>query len=248
MKVSVITVCRNAESTIAETIESVVRQQGVDIDYIVIDGASTDGTQRIIEGYRQKISRFVSESDCGIYDAMNKGLGLASGDVIAFLNADDIYVDEFVIRKVVDIMLASDLDALYGDVVYFRTENPERMVRRYRSDRFSPDAIAWGWMPAHPAIFVRRKVFEEVGGFKTDYRIAGDFEFVARAFDGGLRYFYLPEILVKMRLGGISTRGFGNTLLLNREVIRACKENKINTNLFKILSKYFFKVFEIKLF
>jgi hypothetical protein len=137
------------------------------------------------------------------------------------------------------------LDALLGDVEFFRPEDPARTVRRYRSDRFKPDRIAWGWMPAHPALFLRRHVYEKFGLFRTDYRIAGDFEFCARIFKGNtLAYRSLPETLVRMRVGGISTGGWRNTVLLNREVLRACHENGINTNLFKICSKYPAKVLE----
>jgi GT2 family glycosyltransferase len=176
---------------------------------------------------------------------MNKGLGLATGDVIGFLNADDVYAGNGVIERVSAIMDADKLDALFGDAEFVRPDLPDRPVRRYRSDYFCPERIAWGWMPAHPALFLRREVFERFGGFKTDYRIAGDFELVARMFHGGtLRYRHLPEVLVRMRTGGVSTGGWRNTLLLNREVLRACRENGIDTNLFKIFSKYPKKLLE----
>jgi GT2 family glycosyltransferase len=187
----------------------------------------------------------ISEPDVGIYDAMNKGVALATGDVICFLNADDVYADAGVLARVSAQMEQERLDALFGDVVFFDASNPQKTVRRYRSRRFRPERIAWGWMPAHPALFLRREVFERVGPFRTDYRIAGDFEFVARAFGPNLlRYCHRSEVLVRMRTGGVSTGGWRNTLLLNREVLRACSENGIKTNMLKILTKYPAKVLE----
>lgn len=245
MKISVITVCFNSAQTIADTLQSVATQTHPEIEHIVVDGSSTDGTLDVIERHEQHVARLISEPDRGIYDAMNKGLALASGDVIGFLNADDVYADNGVLERVSATMARDDLDALFGDVAFFSSNDPQRDVRIYRSVRFRPDRIAWGWMPAHPALFVRREVFQRVGVFRTDYRIAGDFEFVARAFGKNtLRYRHLPEVLVRMRTGGISTAGWRNTLLLNREVLRACRENGIQTNMLKVLSKYPAKLLE----
>lgn len=245
MKITVITVCFNSVKTIEDTIRSVARQTYSDIEYIIIDGASTDGTLNVIEHHRDKLAKVISEPDRGIYDAMNKGLALVSGEVVGFLNAADVYADKDVLSRVVDIMERESLDALFGDVEFFRPKNPTRTVRRYRSARFSPDQIALGWMPAHPALFLRRRVYETYGLFRTDYRIAGDFEYCARIFHGGgLVYRSLPETLVRMRTGGISTGGWRNTILLNREVLRACRESGIETNVLKILSKYPAKLLE----
>lgn len=245
MKASVITVCRNSASTIEDTIRSVASQDHANIEHIVIDGASTDGTLDVVDRYRDGLANIISEPDRGIYDAMNKGVALASGEVICFLNSDDIYANEAVISKVVDRLQRHDLDAVYGDVEFFKNETPGTALRRYRSDRFRPDRIGWGWMPAHPALFIRRRVFDQYGGFRINYRIAGDFEFVARIFRGDtLRYCHLPEVLVRMRIRGVSTAGWRNTWLLNREVLQACRENGIPTNIFKILSKYPAKIFE----
>ncbi len=245
MKVSVITVCFNSAETLESTLTSVANQAGAEVEHIVVDGASTDNTATILQSHFHQLARVISEPDCGIYDAMNKGVRVATGDVIGFLNADDVYAHQNVLAVVAEIMEHEHLDALFGDVEFFSTENPVRTLRRYSSARFRPDRIAWGWMPAHPALFVRREVFQQVGAFRTDYRIAGDFEFVARAFGKNtLRYRYLPEVLVRMRTGGISTGGWRNTLLLNREVLRACRENGIPTNILKILSKYPAKLLE----
>ncbi|MDP2809656.1 MAG: glycosyltransferase family 2 protein, partial [Rhodocyclaceae bacterium] len=244
-KVSVITVCFNSAATIADTLRSVAEQTHADVEHIVVDGGSKDGTMEIIAGMPNRIARLVSEPDCGIYDAMNKGLALATGDIVGFLNADDVYAHDGVLAGMATIVQAEGLDILYGDVALFHPGKTLRPFRRYRSESFSPARIAWGWMPAHPALFVMRRVFECAGYFKTDYRIAGDFEFVARLFgQGGLRYRHLPEVLVRMRAGGVSTAGWRNTVLLNREVLRACRENGIDTNIFKILSKYPLKLLE----
>lgn len=245
MRITIVTVCYNAERTIGETLESVATQSHQDVENIVIDGASTDKTLKIVERYTGTLAHVLSEPDHGVYDAMNKGLARASGEVVGFLNADDVYADKNVLSRVVDIMERESLDALFGDVEFFRPEDPTRTVRRYRSARFSPDQIALGWMPAHPALFLRRRVYERYGIFRTDYRIAGDFEYCARIFHSNtLVYRSLPETLVRMRTGGISTSGWRNTVLLNREVLRACRENGIDTNILKIFSKYPAKLLE----
>lgn len=246
MKVSVITICYNSAVTIAKTLTSVHSQTFQDIEHILIDGASRDNTLEIIRETPNRVAYLSSEPDSGIYDAMNKGLAKATGDLVCFLNADDVYADSEIIESVVHEFRNADLDVLYGDVAFFRSDMPEKIVRRFRSDKFAPKRIAWGWMPAHPSLFMRRELYARLGGFKTDYRIAGDYEFVARAFVScNLKYRYLPRVLVLMQAGGVSTAGWRSTLLLNREVLRACRENGISTNLFKILSKYPAKLLEL---
>lgn len=245
MKFSIITVCYNSAQTIEDTLRSVAAQTAAHIEHIIVDGGSKDGTLAIVERYRQSLAQVISEPDHGIYDAMNKGVRAATGEVIGFLNADDVYAHANVLADVGHLMKQECLDALFGDVEFFRPENPTLAVRRYSSARFRPGRISWGWMPAHPALFLRREVFQRVGPFRTDYRIAGDFEFIARAFlRQPLRYRHLPEVLVRMRTGGVSTGGWRNSLVLNREVLRACRENGIPTNMLKILSKYPAKLLE----
>lgn len=246
MKISVVTVCYNAAATIGNTLESVALQSHRDVEHIVIDGASTDETMKIIHRYSDRIAKIVSEPDAGIYDAMNKGLARSSGDIVCFLNADDQYAHPQVLSLVATQMRALELDALIGDVGFFRPQEPMRMVRRYRSDRFRPSRLAWGWMPAHPALFLNKAVVQRVGYFNTDYRIAGDFEFVVRAFHNHtLRYRHLPEVLVHMQMGGVSTDGWRAKILLNQEVLRACRENGLRTNILKIISKYPLKIAEL---
>lgn len=246
MKISVITVCYNSASTLERALFSVASQDWPDVEHIVIDGGSSDGTRDILERFAPSLSCVLSEPDEGIYDAMNKGLDRASGDVICFLNADDQYVSETVLSKVAGRIREDRLDALMGDVAFFNEKNPDHMVRRYRSDRFRPERLAWGWMPAHPALFLSKEVIQKVGRFKANYRIAGDFEFVVRAFHGqSLRYSHFPEVLVRMQVGGVSTGGLRAKLLLNKEVLRACRENGLRTNFFKIISKYPVKLLEM---
>lgn len=244
--ISVITVCYNSAATLTRALQSVADQNWPFVEHIVIDGASKDETAEIIDRFRAKLAHIVSEPDKGIYDAMNKGLDRASGDIVCFLNADDQYASNSVLSRVAMLMYEHQLDALMGDVGFFHKSNSQRMVRRYRSNHFTPGRLVWGWMPAHPALFLSRAVVERVGRFKTDYRIAGDYEFVVRAFHGHeVRYCHLPEVIVNMQTGGVSTAGFGAKLRLNREVLRACRENGLQTNIVKILSKYPAKILEL---
>jgi glycosyltransferase involved in cell wall biosynthesis len=245
MKISIITVCYNSVQTIKDTLLSIATQTHHNIEHIVVDGASKDGTQEVVKRHSGRITKFISEPDRGIYDAMNKGLDLSEGDIIGFLNADDVYTNNGVLERVSAIMARDNFDALIGDAEFASPLRPSQSLRRYRSERFKPERIAWGWMPAHSALFLRHSVYERFGKFRIDYRIAGDFEMVARIFHNGtLTYRHLPEVLVRMRTGGISTGGWRNTILLNKEVLRACRENGIPTSLPKILTKYPAKLLE----
>lgn len=243
--ISVITVCYNSAGTLARALQSVADQDWPRVEHIVIDGASKDETAEVIEHFRSRLAFVLSEPDEGIYDAMNKGLDRASGDIVCFLNADDRYASNSVLSRVATLMHEYQLDALMGDVGFFHEAEPQRMMRRYRSNQFTPARLAWGWMPAHPALFLSRAVVKRVGRFKTNYCIAGDYEFIVRVFHGHeVRYRHLPDILVSMQTGGASTSGFGAKLRLNREVLRACRENGLQTNILKILAKYPAKLLE----
>lgn len=245
MKISVITVCYNSALTIGHTLRSVREQKYANIEHIIVDGGSKDTTLAIVATEGRHVARLVSEKDNGIYDAMNKGIQMATGDVVAFLNADDFYKDSEVLARVAMVMQVEQLDALYGDVEFFRHGNQDAVARRYNSGRFTVRRLGWGWMPAHPALFVRRTLFERYGNFRTDYRIAGDFEFIARVFrHPELRHRHLPESLVRMQMGGFSTSGWRATLLLNREMMRACRANAIPTNWLKMLVRYPLKALE----
>ena len=246
MKITVITVCYNSEATLQKAIDSVASQTWPSIEHIVIDGASRDATLSILASNESKIACLISEPDSGVYDAMNKGLQRATGDIIAFLNSDDVYSDFHVLETVANAMQAQGLDALYGDVEFFHASAPAKVVRTYDSGRFRASRIAWGWMPAHPALFVRRSIYERFGYFREDYRIAGDYEFVARIFKNDqIKSSHLASVLVRMQTGGLSTAGLRATYLLNKEILRACRENGIYSNWLMVLSKYFFKLREL---
>ena len=246
MKISIITVCYNSAETIGRTLRSVREQTYGEIEHIVIDGGSGDNTLEVVAAEGPHVGKLVSEKDNGIYDAMNKGIRLATGDVVAFLNADDFYKGSDVLAKVAKVMQAEQLDALYGDVEFFQRGKENSVARRYNSSRFTVGRLGWGWMPAHPALFVRRALFERHGLFRTDYFIAGDFEFIARVFSSrDLRHRHLPESLVRMQMGGVSTSGWRATLQLNSEMMRACRANSIPTNWLKLLIRYPLKVMEL---
>lgn len=239
MKVSIITVVRNNKETIRDAIESVLKQTYKDIEYIVIDGASTDGTVEVVRSYQDKISKFVSERDNGLYDAMNKGLALASGDIVGILNSDDFYVDRFVIERVVKEFKSRHVDSVFGDLVYIKPDNLYKTVRYYDSGHFNPKKFAYGWMPAHPTFFVKNEVYKKYGLFRVDLKIAADFDLLVRfLYTHKISYGYIKKVLVKMRTGGVSTSGFKSLVVLNREILQVCRDNGIKTNLLKVYSKY----------
>jgi glycosyltransferase involved in cell wall biosynthesis len=244
-KISIITAVRNGAATLEDCLTS-VRRQTCPVEHIVIDGASTDATLEIATRHGEGISRLVSEPDDGIYDAMNKGIRLAGGDVIGCLNADDFFLDEHVIATVSEAFRAFPIDALFADLVYVHPRNLEKIVRYYRGAGFSVESFACGLMPPHPTFFVKRNCFEKFGYYKTDYRIAADFELLARLLcKHQLSYLYLPKVIIKMRTGGVSTRNMKSNLILNREIQRACLENGIKTNILKVYMKYFTKIWQL---
>ena len=239
--ISIVTVCFNSENTIKDTIDSVLNQTYGNIEYIIIDGGSIDGTVEFVQSYGDKIARFVSEPDKGIYDAMNKGIALATGDIIGILNSDDFYIDELVIEKVVK-EFERNIDCLYADLVYVRSENLNKVVRYYDSSQFTPSKFAYGWMPAHPTFFVKKDIYNKYGVFRTDLKIAADFDLMLRfLYTHNLTYFYIQEPIIKMRMGGVST-SFSSVWINNIEKLRVCKDNGIKTNIFKILFKYLAKI------
>lgn len=239
MKISIITVVWNNERTIKDAMDSVLSQTYKNIEYIIIDGASTDGTVEIIQSYGDKITKFVSEKDNGLYDAMNKGIGLATGDIVGILNSDDFYIDEFVIEKVVKEFKSKNVDSVYADLVFVKPDNLDKVVRYYDSSHFSSEKFAYGWMPAHPTFFVKKEVYQKYGLFKTDYKIAADYELLTRFLGkNNVSSSYIKEPIVKMRIGGASTSGIKSNYILNKEIIRACSENGIYTNWLMVLSKY----------
>ena len=246
MKVSIITVVFNGEKTIEDTILSVFNQSYPDIEYIIIDGASTDNTLAIVEMHRDKIDCIVSEPDNGIYDAMNKGIRYASGDIIGILNADDVYYDNNCVGAVVAEFKKRKVDAVYGNLIYVFPDKLEKIFRFYNSESFKIKHFAYGMMPAHPTFFVYKKYYEKYGLYKTDYLIAADYELLVRFLSSHrLSSYCLPKILVKMRKGGASTKNLKSNWILNMEILRACKENMIRTNPVKVWSKYFIKFWQL---
>lgn len=245
MKCTVITAVFNRVGTIKRSIDSVHSQTYKNIEHIIIDGSSTDGTVEVISDHIRHQDIFISEKDFGIYDALNKGISVSTGDVIVFLHSDDVFSNHNLVEDVMKAFLSAEFDIVYGDVSFFRDSNFSKDVRRYKSGAISRARLSWGWMPAHPALFIKKSIYNKFGFFKTDYKIAADYEYLCRlSADPLLRTKYIPEIFVRMQMGGVSTSGFKNILILNNEVLRACLENGIDTNLFKIISKYPLKILE----
>ena len=244
MKVSLITVCFRSAGVIRTALESVLAQKGVDVDYIVVDGGSSDGTVEILKEYESKFAgrmRWISERDEGMYDALNKGIKMAEGDVVGILNADDMLEDENTLAFVAS-SFDQGIDCVYGDIRFVRGES-KKTTRYYSSKRWRPWMHNWGFMPAHPSVYVRREVFDRVGGYKLGYDISADFEWMVRLLcRSRVKSRYLPRSIVTMRLGGKSTAGLKAMLKLNRENVRANRENGYFCCLPMMLPKYFFKI------
>ena len=244
--ISVVTVSYNAVTTIEQTILSVINQTYSNIEYIIIDGGSTDGTVDIIRKYADRIAYWVSEPDKGIYDAMNKGIRMATGDIVGIINSDDFYHRTDILTKVMNAFQDKVTQAVYGDVRFVNPDNLDKTVRYYSSKKFTPRRFRYGFMPAHPTFFTYRKYFDEFGYYKTDYRIAADYVLLIRfLYTHHLKAKYLPLDFMKMRTGGASTASFKSNLLLNKEIVRACRENGIWTCMPLLFLKYFIKVFEL---
>jgi len=225
MKVSIITVVFNAENTIADALRSVASQTHRDIEHIVIDGASSDGTLRLIQANSDRIATLISEPDRGIYDAMNKGLKLATGEVIGMLNADDILQDESIISQVVAAHRDQELDACYADLVYVKQDDVTRVTRFWRSRDYQKGLCFNGWMPAHPTLYLKRRVYDQVGNFNADLRYQSDLEFCARAFEvHAITSRYIPKLWVRMRLGGVTNNSIESMVKGNWESYLALRK------------------------
>lgn len=240
MRLSVITVCRNARATIKQALSSVHRQSYRTFEHIVVDGASTDGTLGILQAQHAGIARLVSEPDDGLYHAMNKGIALATGDYLGFLNADDIYADAEVLARIARALQGGNCDAAYGDLVYVRQDDPNAVVRYWRSGPYAPGRVERGWMPAHPTFFARTALLRKLGGFDTRYRFQADYELMVRLFlTEHISSAYVPEVLVRMRVGGHTNRSLRNVYLGNMEAYRACLDNGVRVSPFFVLLKMF---------
>ena len=247
LKISIITVCFNSEKTIRDTIESVIAQDYTDIEYIIVDGGSNDSTMSIIQEYEDSINTVITEIDKGIYDAMNKGIKLATGDVIGILNSDDIFENSLVISDVIKLFKSiPSVSLIFGDVVIVDPIKTENIIRFCSSKNFRRWKLRFGWMPPHPATFIKKTVYEQVGNYSLDYKISADYElFVRMLMVNQLNYSRMNKILVRQRAGGVSTSGFKSSLLLNSEIVEACKINGFYTNLFLVLLKIPFKLLEL---
>ncbi len=243
MKISIITSVYNNKSTIAESIESVLSQTYNNIEYIVVDGASTDGTLEIIKQYQDKISAFISEPDKGIYDGLNKGIQLATGDIVGFLHSDDLYQNNQVIETVAQTFKDNQVDSTYGDLIYVRQHDTSKVVRYWKSGAFSLKKLSQGWMPPHPTFFVKRKKYEEFDGFDTRFKIAADYDCILRLLGKhSITTYYIPKILIKMRVGGESNKSLKNLFLKSLEDIKAMKKNGIGRHPTSIIIKNISKI------
>jgi glycosyltransferase len=238
--VSVVTAVLNRAGTLGEALASVQAQQGVEVQHVVIDGASTDGSLQLLRAQRERIAVLVSEPDEGIYHALNKGLALATGDIVGFLHSDDVFAHDQVLARVAAAFADPAVDAVYGDLDYV-TPDATRVLRRWRSGPYARGRLARGWMPPHPAFFARRAVYERLGAFDTDFRIAADYDWLLRVLGSGrVQPAYIPEVLVKMRWGGASNRSLKRLLRKSREDLQALRRHGIGgvgTLVLKNLSK-----------
>lgn len=238
LSVSVITVCYNNSQTIEETIKSVVTQDYKNIEYILVDGASTDGTLQIIDRYKKQLSTVVSEKDKGIYFAINKGIALATGDVVAILHADDFYADQTVISKVVHAFETTQSDTVYGDLQYVDRNETAKVIRNWKASDYSKDNFLKGWMPPHPSFFAKRNCYTRFGSFNTALTSSADYELMLRfLYKNNCSTAYIPEILVKMRAGGQSNSSLKNRIHANREDKKAWELNDLNPHFLTFIRK-----------
>ena len=243
MKISIVTPVFN-DRRVGCALDSILSQRHEhELELIVVDAGSTDGTMDILDGYRDRIAILISEADDGIYDGMNKGVRLASGDVVGILNADDRYADEFVLRDVLEAFSDSDTDACYGNLVY--VNDNDEIVRYWKSGGHSAGKWYWGWMPPHPTFFVRRNMYEQYGDFDLRFPIAADYELMLRLlFKERVRVKYLDRVLVRMALGGASNGSIPSIIKANQEVARAWRRNDLNGGFLVPLLKPASKVFQ----
>ena len=243
MKISIITVVFNSANTIKHAIDSVLYQTYKNVEYIIVDGMSSDGTIDIINSYGSKISRFISEEDNGLYDAMNKGISMSTGDIVGFLNSDDFYINEKVIESImIQFNKNNSLEVLYGNILYVDRYDITRVVRRWESKSYYDSYFEHGNVPAHPALYLSKKIFSIVGNFNTDLKFASDYEFMLRLFKlHKFKFYYLDMNFVCMRLGGKTSGGLKSRISQNIEIYRSWKINNLNLPLllfpYRIINK-----------
>jgi glycosyltransferase involved in cell wall biosynthesis len=241
LKISIITVCYNSESTIEKTFQSVKNQKYKDIEYIVVDGQSTDGTLSLIKKYNNVISKFVSESDKGLYDAMNKGIKMATGELIGILNSDDIFYNDNVIEDVVKYHKSNNLDASVSDVVY--TDVNGKIVRNYSAKKWLPEKLKIGFMPPHAGIFIKKKIFQKFGNYQLDFVIGADYELITRFFlSNNISWNYLNITTTSMLVGGISSSGISSYKLISKEIKKALTRNNVKFSYLKVQLRGLWKI------
>jgi glycosyltransferase involved in cell wall biosynthesis len=250
MKITLITVTYNSGKTLSTTLESVLAQTHQNIEYIIVDGASKDNTVALIKEYEPRFEgrlKWVSEPDKGLYDAMNKGIRMATGTVIGILNSDDFFTTNDILQQVADAFEANkEIDAVYGDVHFVNPDNLEKCVRYYSSKVFRRSLMKIGLMPAHPSFYLKKERFEQFGYYKTDYKIAADFEFLLRViYKGRILTKYMSIDMVAMRTGGASTSGFESRKRIMKEHLRGFRENGIYNNVFFLSLRYPYKIWEL---
>ncbi len=246
MKVSIITITYNSELTLVDTIESVINQTYDNIEYIFVDGQSTDNTLAIIEKYKNKISKVISEKDNGLYDALNKGISMATGDIIGILHSDDFYSDNFVIEKIVKTMIEHKADGAYADLYYVDKNDTNKIFRKWKSGSYKHGMFLNGWMPPHPTFFAKRSCYETFGSFNLQLVSAADYELMLRFIHKHkIKLAYLPEFIIKMRVGGKSNVSLQNRIRANNEDRKAWKINGLTPYFYTLYAKPLRKIIQL---
>jgi len=238
MKVSIITATYNSEAFLEQTILSVLQQTYPNIEYIIVDGGSTDGTLEIINKHKSKLSHFISEKDDGIYHALNKGIALATGDVIGFLHSDDFYISDTVIEHIVNAFATKNTDAVYANLYFIDKNNTEKITRKWQSGDYSPNSFVNGWMPPHPTLFIKKEVYKIFGAFNLEFKTSADYELMLRFIHKHqIKLAYLNEFIIKMRIGGQSTASVNNRVKANLEDRKAWEVNGLKPKFYTLWLK-----------
>ena len=241
MKISIITVCYNSAKTIEKTFKSVEGQTYEDVEYIVIDGGSKDTTLNIVNNYKELVSKIVSEPDKGLYDAMNKGIKLATGDVVGILNSDDIFTDNYVLENIANFHLQNNIEASVGNIIQFNEEG--KTVRKYSAKNWHPEKLKIGFMPAHPAIFFKKELFDKFGFYQLDFTIGADYELITRFFlKHKISWKFSNITTTSMLIGGLSSSGLSSYQLISKEIKKALSRNDIKFSYLKVQLRGFWKI------
>ena len=245
MKVSIIIAVLNSAETLERTIKSIRSQSYKNIEIVFVDNNSNDGSKDIITNHLNNCDVFISERDEGLYDAINKGIENSTGELITILHSDNLYAKSTTVATVVDYFKSLSVDIVYGDMEYFSPKDPEHVVRKYKSGAFSANRLAWGFMPGHPSMFIKREIYMNYGNYNTYYNICADYEFLCRIIKkADVKYYYEKNVISRIQAGGISNESYKSNFLINKEMLSALKANNIYSNYFMLYSKYFIKIFE----